>query len=70
VTKPKDEDMAAKKLHDLTGAIRSLELAIASISKGYRFNDDMAEAKIKTMEKSIGIIKRELSPLFLTLADD
>jgi len=58
-----DGSTLAKAKHDLDGALRSLNLAIGGIKKGYRFADEQAEAKIKAMERSLDILKRELGLL-------
>lgn len=49
----------AKRAHDVTSGLRTLRFAIDSIKEGYRFDDNMAAAKIKAMEKAIENLERE-----------
>ena len=49
----------AKRVHDIRGALRTLSLAVDSIKEGYKFSDNMAEAKIAAMLKAVAILDRE-----------
>jgi|GEM_PF-3358170 len=49
----------AKRVHDLRGALRTLGMAFDSIKNGYRFDDQMAAAKLNAMEKAFGVLERE-----------
>lgn len=49
----------AKRAHDVTAGLRTLRFAVDSLKEGYRFDDNMAAAKIKAMEKAIEHLERE-----------
>lgn len=51
--------IVAKRSHDVTAGLRTLRFAIDSLKEGYRFDDNMAAAKIKAMEKAIEHLERE-----------
>lgn len=51
--------IVAKRAHDVTSGLRTLRFAIDSLKDGYRFDDNMAGAKIKAMEKAIEHLERE-----------
>lgn len=58
----KDQDLqkiCSKKLHDITGAIRTFQYALDNIKGGYKFDDDKAPSKIEAIEKAFNVIKRE-----------
>ena len=58
---------AAKRRHNLRGALRTLQLATEAIAGGYRFNDDTAQLKIATMQSAIATLEKEVrfvEPLF------
>ena len=39
--------------HDLKEAIETLKLAVEDIERGYRFDDEFAEAKKQTIRRSV-----------------
>ena len=55
--------LVAKRAHDVTGGLRTLRFAVDSLKDGYRFDDNMAAAKIKAMEKAIENLERETALL-------
>lgn len=50
-----------KKVHDVTSSLRALTFAIEAIEEGYRFDDELAEAKIASMRKAIDALQKEYS---------
>ena len=53
----------AKRSHDITAGLRTIRFAIDSIRDGYRFEDNLAAAKISAMEKAIANLEREVKVL-------
>jgi len=49
----------AKRRHDISGATRTLRLAINNIKEGYRFDDPLAEKKLEAMDKALSVLMRE-----------
>lgn len=49
-----------RRLHDFRAAYRTLSLAITAIAEGYRFTDENAPAKIKSLQNALGVIAQEL----------
>ena len=45
--------MTPHQSHDVNNALHSLKIAISLIREGYRFDDDLAEAKIERLEKCV-----------------
>lgn len=56
----------SKKAHDVISGVRSLKFAVEAIQKGYRFDDQMAQAKIASMERAIQNLEKE-APLLQQL---
>lgn len=61
------ETSMSRRLHDLRGSLRTLDLAIKSIADGYRFDDQMADVKIATMTKALGLLTVEAKTLISML---
>lgn len=45
--------MSSRQKHDAREALRTLKLALESIKNGYKFDDDTADLKLKTIARSI-----------------
>lgn len=50
-----------RRVHDGRGSIRTLRLAIEAIQEGYRFDDDMAEAKLQAMSRAVDHLATEVA---------
>lgn len=48
-----DENQVAASIHDLSGAMRTINLALSGIKEGYKFDDEYAEAKIQSLEYAV-----------------
>ena len=59
----------SRRRHDIKGALRTLSLAQDALAKGYHFDDDRAAAKIKSMEKALAVLSRELDDYVEILQD-
>lgn len=55
-----------KYKHDLTSAISTLELALSEIQNGYKFNDEVAQLKINTLNQTL-IKLKEQTPILIQL---
>jgi len=60
VNEPKDDGVLRKKLHDVTAAMRTINLCVKSIENGYRFDDDMAPAKLKALRSANDQLTNEI----------
>lgn len=49
----------AKRLHDLSSAVRSLQFLVESLKDGYRFDDDLAAEKIRYIARAVSIFASE-----------
>ena len=58
----------AKELHDIRGAVRTLNLGVTAIQNGYRFDDAMAGAKIQALANAVTTLERQLTVLTQILA--
>lgn len=60
-----EEGMRAlgKRAHDVTAGLRTLSFAVESLRDGYRFDDNLADAKIVAMEKAVANLERECALL-------
>jgi hypothetical protein len=56
---PEAKKIIGKKVHDITSSLRALTFAVESIEEGYRFDDDLAEAKIASMKKAVSQLQKE-----------
>ncbi len=59
----------AKRSHDVTGALRSLRFALEALQDGYKFDDEMREAKLASVSRALANLEKEaewLQVLFLT----
>lgn len=63
---PEAAKRAAKRRHDIKGALRTLGFSVTALQSGYRFDDDKAEAKITAIAKAVAVLTRE-SELALAL---
>ena len=66
---PKDNDfikIITKYKHDLTSAISTLELALSEIQNGYKFDDEVAQLKIHTLNQTLTKLK-EQAPMLIQL---
>jgi hypothetical protein len=53
----------SKNNHDITAAVRTFEMAVESFKNGYKFEDQLASAKISSLEKSVAAVKGQLELL-------
>lgn len=60
--------LANKKMHDITSALRTFEMAVESLKNGYRFDDELASAKINALAKSVATTKEQLDVLTVVYA--
>lgn len=58
-TDPEGLKEIGKSAHDITAGLRTLQFAVESIAKGYRFDDSLADAKIKAMERAVSQLNKE-----------
>lgn len=49
----------AKRMHDITSAVRSLRFMHDSLKEGYRFDDESAGDKITYIGRSVAVLERE-----------
>ncbi|MBI4404811.1 MAG: hypothetical protein HY537_11650 [Deltaproteobacteria bacterium] len=59
IFRPDTRKKISKRLHDINGSLRTLQLASKAIQSGYQFNDNKAQAKIDAIMKAIGTLERE-----------
>ncbi len=60
---PEAEQARSKARHDLVGALRTLSMAKDSFENGYKFDDDLAEAKIAAIGRATAALEKNISPL-------
>ena len=48
-----------RRQHDIKGALRTLRFACDGLNHGYRFDDNMAAAKIAAIVKAVSILESE-----------
>lgn len=59
-----DEDVAnspedIRRRHDIAAALRTLRLTVDALKDGYQFNDAVAGAKVRAIEKAVVVLGRE-----------
>ena len=57
-TSTKDEELLRRR-HDIAAALRTLNLTVEALKDGYQFDDSVAQAKIRAVEKAVGALSRE-----------
>jgi hypothetical protein len=58
----------SKTKHDIIGALRTLNMAQTSFENGYKFDDDIASAKIDAIGRAVKALEDNL-PQFLDILD-
>ena len=56
-------------IHDLREAVRTLRLVYQDIEGGYRFADDVAQAKLAAFNKSVTCLESNLAKILASVAD-
>lgn len=56
---PESKKVLAKRIHDLTAALRTLRFVFEALESGYRFDDDKAADKIKSVGRAVSNLERE-----------
>lgn len=51
--------VTAKRQHDIKAALRTLGFASKALESGYKFQDEMAAAKIEAIAKAVALLERE-----------
>lgn len=67
LTRTESAKITAKRQHDVKAALRTLSFATKAIESGYRFDDEMAKAKIEAMGKAVALLDRESALLLRVL---
>ncbi len=52
-----------RKEHDLKGALRTFEAAISELKDGTFFDNGQGDVKIKSMERAMKVLQKELSSI-------
>ena len=53
-----EEDLR-RRVHSLRNAVSSIRLAVLSLQRGYKFDDEMAPMKIEVLEKAVKTLEKE-----------
>lgn len=49
----------SKKMHDINAALRTMQFCTEALQNGYKFDDDMAAAKVDAMARASATLKQE-----------
>lgn len=48
-----------RRRHDIVGALRSLRFLADALDRGYRFDDEAADEKIRRIREAVAVLERE-----------
>ncbi|MBM4251270.1 MAG: hypothetical protein FJ146_04825 [Deltaproteobacteria bacterium] len=64
---PENGQILARRQHDVRASLRTLDLSVKALTSGYRFADELAQAKIAAIHRAVQCLEREVALLSAVL---